>query len=146
MIQAKQELLAALRSALGTLAPDASVEAAFESPKQAAHGDLAITSAMQLARALKRSPREIAQQLVDALGREPAVQRWVRALEIAGPGFVNLRLADAAKQAVVAEVLAARRRDAAAPTFGAEGLYFVGPYYDADLALPEHVPAMDWLP
>ena len=39
--------------------------------------------------------------------REPAVQRWVRALEIAGPGFVNLRLADAAKQAVVAEVLAA---------------------------------------
>ncbi|HMR69141.1 MAG TPA: arginine--tRNA ligase [Rubrivivax sp.] len=107
MIQAKQELLAALRSALGTLAPDASVEAAFESPKQAAHGDLAITSAMQLARALKRSPREIAQQLVDALGREPAVQRWVRALEIAGPGFVNLRLADAAKQAVVAEVLAA---------------------------------------
>lgn len=46
----------------------------------------------------------------------------------------------------IAEVLAARRRDAAAPTFGPEGLYFVGPYYDADLALPEQVPAMDWLP
>jgi tRNA pseudouridine38-40 synthase len=50
------------------------------------------------------------------------------------------------RPAWIAEVLAARRRDAAAPTLGAEGLYFVGPYYDADLALPEHVPAMDWLP
>lgn len=46
----------------------------------------------------------------------------------------------------IAEVLAARRRDAAAPTFGPEGLTFVGPYYDAALALPEHGPAMDWLP
>lgn len=44
------------------------------------------------------------------------------------------------------EVLAARNRQAAAPTFGAEGLYFVGPYYDAALGLPEHTPAMDWLP
>ena len=43
-------------------------------------------------------------------------------------------------------VLAARNRDAAAPTFAAEGLYFAGPYYDAALGLPEHTPAMDWLP
>jgi tRNA pseudouridine38-40 synthase len=45
----------------------------------------------------------------------------------------------------LAEVLAARDRDAAAPTFGAEGLYFVGPYYDASLQLPEHVAASSWL-
>ena len=107
MIQAKHELLAALRSALESLAPGAPVAAAFESPKQAAHGDLAVTCAMQLARPLRRNPRELAQQLVEALQREAAVQRWVTALEIAGPGFVNLRLADAAKQAVVDEVLAA---------------------------------------
>jgi tRNA pseudouridine38-40 synthase len=44
------------------------------------------------------------------------------------------------------EVLAARSRDAAAPTFAPEGLYFVGPYYDAHLNIPEHTPAMDWLP
>ncbi len=44
------------------------------------------------------------------------------------------------------EVLAARNRDAAAPTFAADGLYFAGPYYDAALGLPEHTPAMDWLP
>jgi tRNA pseudouridine38-40 synthase len=46
----------------------------------------------------------------------------------------------------MAEVLASRSRDAAAPTFAPEGLYFVGPYYDPALALPDQVPAMDWLP
>lgn len=46
----------------------------------------------------------------------------------------------------MAEVLAARSRDAAAPTFAADGLYFVGPYYDAVLGLPTHTAAMDWLP
>jgi tRNA pseudouridine38-40 synthase len=46
----------------------------------------------------------------------------------------------------LAEVLAARSRDAAAPTFSPDGLYFAGPYYDAALGLPEHTPAMDWLP
>jgi tRNA pseudouridine38-40 synthase len=44
------------------------------------------------------------------------------------------------------DVLAARDRDAAAPTFAADGLYFVGPYYDARLQLPDRVPATDWLP
>jgi tRNA pseudouridine38-40 synthase len=46
----------------------------------------------------------------------------------------------------MAEVLAARSRDAAAPTFPPDGLYFLGPYYDAALAIPEHTAAMDWLP
>jgi tRNA pseudouridine38-40 synthase len=46
----------------------------------------------------------------------------------------------------MAEVLAARNRDAAAPTFPPEGLYFVGPYYDPVHGIPEHVPALDWLP
>ncbi len=107
MIQAKQELRQALQAALAALAGDAAPAAEFESPKQAAHGDLAITAAMPLARALKQNPRELAAALVQALQAQPAVQRWVAALEIAGPGFINLRLTDAAKQAVVAEVLAA---------------------------------------
>lgn len=46
----------------------------------------------------------------------------------------------------VAEVLAARSRAVAAPTFSADGLYFVGPYYDAALGLPSQTPAMDWIP
>ena len=49
-------------------------------------------------------------------------------------------------QGWMAEVLAARRRQAAAPTFAPDGLYFAGPYYDPTLGLPEHTPAMDWLP
>ncbi|WP_425256735.1 arginine--tRNA ligase [Rubrivivax sp. RP6-9] len=106
MIQAKQELLQALAAALAELAPGTSTVAAFESPKQAAHGDFAVTAAMALSRTLKKNPRELALALVEALQRQPAVQRWVQALEIAGPGFINLRLTPAAKQAVVAEVLA----------------------------------------
>ncbi|HOM12355.1 MAG TPA: tRNA pseudouridine(38-40) synthase TruA [Rubrivivax sp.] len=45
----------------------------------------------------------------------------------------------------VGEVLAARSRDAAAPTFAADGLYFVGPYYDAGHGIPAYTPAMDWV-
>ena len=44
------------------------------------------------------------------------------------------------------EVLAARRRDAAAPTFSPDGLYFLGPRYEAQYGLPERTPAYDWLP
>ena len=107
MIQARHELLAALRAAIAEVAPHSPVAAAFESPKQAAHGDLACTAAMPLAKALKKNPREVALALVEALNRQSAVQRWVEAIDIAGPGFINLRLKAAAKQAVVAEVLAA---------------------------------------
>ena len=110
MIQAKQELQSALASVLEQMAPGTAPPSAFESPKVAVHGDLAITAAMPLARSLKKNPREIAQMLVERLSATPAARRWVQGCEIAGPGFVNLRLAPAAKQAVVAEVL----RDGAA--------------------------------
>jgi arginyl-tRNA synthetase len=106
MIQAKQALLTALADAVAQVAPGTPYTPAFESPKQAAHGDFAITAAMALAKAQKRNPRELATALVAALQAQPAVARWVDALEIAGPGFINLRLKPAAKQAVVAEVLA----------------------------------------
>jgi tRNA pseudouridine38-40 synthase len=46
----------------------------------------------------------------------------------------------------MARVLAAGHRDAAAPTFAADGLYFAGPYYDAVHGIPERTPAFDWLP
>jgi arginyl-tRNA synthetase len=107
MIQAKSELAQALAAAVAEIAPGTAYTPAFESPKQAAHGDLAITAAMPLAKSLKQPPRALAERLVAALQVQPAVQRWVAGLEIAGPGFINLRLAPAAKQAVVGEVLAA---------------------------------------
>jgi arginyl-tRNA synthetase len=106
MIHAKEELLVALGQVLAGLAPENTPQPAFESPKQAAHGDLACTLAMQLARPLKKNPREVAQALVQALQATPAAQRWVDAMEIAGPGFINLRLKPAARQQVIAQVLA----------------------------------------
>jgi arginyl-tRNA synthetase len=110
MIEATQALRDALQAVFAQLVAGSdqpAPEATFETPRQASHGDLAITGAMGLARALKKNPREIAAELVQRLQQQPAVQRWVQSLEIAGPGFVNLRLRPAAKQAVVAEVLAA---------------------------------------
>jgi len=55
---------------------------------------------------------------VAALQRQPAVQRWVAALEIAGPGFINLRLSAAAKQAVITEVLQEGSRFGVQPANG----------------------------
>ncbi|MES2243077.1 MAG: tRNA pseudouridine(38-40) synthase TruA [Pseudomonadota bacterium] len=46
----------------------------------------------------------------------------------------------------LAEVLAARRRDVASPTFSPDGLYFLGPRYEAHYGLPERTAAYDWLP
>jgi len=118
MIQAKSELAQALAAAVAQVAPDVAFTPAFESPKQAAHGDLAITVAMQLAKPLRLAPRAVADQLVAALNEQPAVKRWVSALEIAGPGFINLRLSPAAKQAVVTEVLAGAEQFGVQPSNG----------------------------
>ncbi|MEY3520516.1 MAG: Arginine--tRNA ligase [Pseudomonadota bacterium] len=107
MLSAKQHLLTALAAELEKLQTGAGVRAAFESPKVAAHGDLACTAAMQLAKGLKQNPRQLSETLRSALLATPAFERWVDAIEIAGPGFINIRLKDAAKQAVVHEVLQA---------------------------------------
>ena len=78
----------------------------LERPKQAQHGDFSCPSAMQLAKALKRNPREVARELIDAL---PASD-WLEAAEIAGPGFINLRVRAQAKQHIVRTILAERGR------------------------------------
>ena len=105
MLAVKRELLAALAAALEELAPGAGEKAAFESPKQAAHGDLACTAAMQLAKPLKANPRALGERLKAALEGSPAFQQWVAAIEIAGPGFLNIRLKPAARQQAVREAL-----------------------------------------
>ena len=107
MLQVKQDLLAALAAELEKLSPGAGARAAFEQPKQAAHGDWATNAAMQLAKPLKQNPRALGEQLKAALEAQPAYQQWVSAIDIAGPGFLNIRLKPEAKQQVVREVLAA---------------------------------------
>ena len=105
MLLVKQELLASLAASLEKLSPGAAEKAVFESPKAASHGDLACTAAMQLAKPLKQNPRQVAESLKAGLLATPAFQRWVEAIDIAGPGFINIRLKPQAKQQVVREVL-----------------------------------------
>ena len=94
-----------LRSALVEVAPDAaSLPVILERPKSAQHGDYACSVAMQLAKPMKRNPREIAQALVKALPQSPYLEK----AEVAGAGFVNLYLKPAAKQQTVRLVLEQR--------------------------------------
>jgi arginyl-tRNA synthetase len=83
------------------------VRAVLDRPKQAGHGDLACSLALQVAKPLKRNPREVAQALVDAV-RACAAGALVESAEIAGPGFVNLRIAASAKREVVGRIFSAR--------------------------------------
>ncbi len=105
MLLIKNDLLAALDMALEQLCPGAGDKAAFESPKVAAHGDFACTAAMQLAKGLKQNPRQVAESLRAVLLEQPAFVRWVLGVEIAGPGFINIRLKPEAKQQTVRDVL-----------------------------------------
>ncbi|MFO1320568.1 MAG: arginine--tRNA ligase [Burkholderiales bacterium] len=99
----KTHLSELFETSLGVVAPEhTSVPIVLERPKSAAHGDFACNVAMQLARRLKRNPREVAQLVIDQLPDSPFVER----VEIAGAGFINVFLRSAAKRSVVSCVLA----------------------------------------
>jgi arginyl-tRNA synthetase len=103
----KAHLAGLFATALEQVAPDlAAASVVLERPKQTEHGDFACSLALQLAKPLKRNPREIAQALLQALPASPAVDK----AQIAGAGFINLFLKPAAKQRVVQDVLANGRR------------------------------------
>ena len=78
----------------------------LERPRDPTHGDLACNIAMQIAKPLKKNPRELAQAIADAVMASPARSGLIDAIEIAGPGFINLRVALAAKQDVIRRVFA----------------------------------------
>jgi arginyl-tRNA synthetase len=110
MLKIKDHLFDALVACLEDLGEGLGAKAAFESPKMASHGDLAVTAALSLSKALKTNPRDLALRLKEALSQTPAFKEWVQSIEIAGPGFLNLSLKPSAKQAVVSEVLTASSR------------------------------------
>ncbi len=72
-----------------------------EPPRDPSHGDLASNAAMVLAKAAKMKPRDLAEQLAEKLRADPDVNE----VEIAGPGFINLRLAPEFWRGVVGAVL-----------------------------------------
>ncbi len=99
----RSELKALLRAALEAVAPECGATAIqLERPRQAGHGDFACNLALQLAKPLKRSPRDIAARLVAELPPSPLVVR----AEVAGAGFINFTLTPAARRQVVHAVLA----------------------------------------
>lgn len=111
MLHAKKELLNILQSCVDTLVPEGTqCLVQFETPKQVNMGDLACTVAMQLAKPLKKAPRDIAAQLVHALETSPAAQSWIQDIEIAGPGFINIKLTPQTKQQIVLDVLEQKER------------------------------------
>ena len=67
---------------------------AVEPPRDAAHGDMATNAAMVLAKPAKMKPRDIA----DALAAKLAADERITSAEVAGPGFLNLRLASSVWQ------------------------------------------------
>lgn len=77
----------------------------LERPKVAAHGDLACNVAMQLARQLKKNPRAIATELIERIQSLPQSKELIESFEIAGPGFINMRLSQQAKTFAIREVL-----------------------------------------
>jgi arginyl-tRNA synthetase len=89
-----QELLS---SAVARTAPDVEPVVGIERPKQAQHGDYATTVALQLAKSLRANPRDVAGRILTALPASP----WVESTEIAGAGFINIRLTPAARQTIV---------------------------------------------
>jgi arginyl-tRNA synthetase len=72
----------------------------------AEHGDIATNIAMQLAKNWKTNPRELAQAFVDQLLAQPGCKDLIASAEIAGPGFINLRLTLAAKLQVLHKIFA----------------------------------------
>jgi arginyl-tRNA synthetase len=90
-----------LDEALAAAWPGTQASIIIDRPKDAQHGDYASNIALQLARTLKRPPREIAQSIVAALPDSPYLEK----AEIAGAGFINIFLRPAFKQQLVGEIL-----------------------------------------
>lgn len=87
-------LTSVLRPILADLGAPEDFALAFETPGNPEHGDLATNAALQLARPLRRAPRQIAEEIAQKL-RETADPDRVAAVEVAGPGFLNVRFSDA---------------------------------------------------
>jgi arginyl-tRNA synthetase len=77
----------------------------LDRPRQAEHGDVAVNLAMQLAKPLQMSPRDLATALCASVNANPVTQNLIASTEIAGPGFINIRLSDSARHEVVNAVL-----------------------------------------
>jgi len=107
LAQQKQDIAALFQAALAPIVAGTELtpNIVLERPRDPSHGDIACNVAMQLAKPLKTNPRELATRLVAAVLADPAAAGLVESAEVAGPGFINLRVAAGAKQSVVRSIL-----------------------------------------
>ncbi|MDQ6963591.1 MAG: hypothetical protein Q9M13_01580, partial [Mariprofundales bacterium] len=102
-VSVKQQITSRVEQYVTTLLDDsvAIPKVTLTRPKQKAHGDYSCNIAMQLARHLKRSPADIATQLIAAVEWPPEVVK----AELAGAGFINIFLHQSAEAGVLHRVL-----------------------------------------
>jgi len=130
----KTELERALSAAVAAVLPaHAGASVVLERPKQAAHGDYASNIALALAKPARRNPRQLAEALVAALPASSLVER----IDIAGAGFINFVLTAAARQTIVARVLA--ERDAYGLSHAHQGERVMVEFVSANPTGPLHV-------
>ena len=100
----KQQLVGLIENACAQLGVTG-IPITLERPKIEAHGDLATNVALQIAKAQKKNPREVAAEIASAMRDTDEFASLLDTVEVAGPGFINLRLAAAARQQVVRHVM-----------------------------------------
>jgi len=129
----KSQLAEWLSAGLARVAPGCSPQIALERPKQPQYGDYSSNVALQLAKTLKRNPRELAAALIAALEPSPRVAR----VEMAGAGFINVFLSDSARREVIARIL--DQGDAFGSVAAAEGTRAIVEFVSANPTGPLHV-------
>jgi arginyl-tRNA synthetase len=102
----KKQIINLMQGALSELASGRGISESLpiphlERPKVAEHGDIATNIAMQLSKAWKINPRDLAQEFVARLATQQNYSNLLASAEVAGPGFINLRLTQAAKTNVI---------------------------------------------
>ncbi|QPT39065.1 Arginine--tRNA ligase [Oligella ureolytica] len=106
----QEKLTRLIQETINKIVPDNQAQIKLERPKQASHGDIATNIAMQLAKPAKRNPRELAQEICDALIDNPEAQNILATAEIAGPGFINFRLKPETLWAVIEKIAAEKEQ------------------------------------
>ncbi|HEV2042488.1 MAG TPA: arginine--tRNA ligase [Casimicrobiaceae bacterium] len=133
MTDFKSQLAEWLSAGLARVAPGHAPQIALERPKQAQYGDYSSNVALQLAKTLKRNPRELAAALIAALEPSP----WVARVEMAGAGFINVFLSDTARREVITRIL--DQREGFGQVAAAQGVRAIVEFVSANPTGPLHV-------
>lgn len=110
----------------------------MERPRNPEHGDYATNVAMQVGKKAGINPRDFANLLAEALAQDEGID----AAEVAGPGFLNIRLAKAAQGAIIAKILAAGEKYGTADALGGQKINLE--FVSANPTGPIHLGGTRW--